>query len=243
MATNIPRRLAGAGIALSAFALTPVVLASAHAVLHVGQYYVAIGWQFEPASGTVTYVDQSNAAQVFIDVPKAGNPFATPVGDLNADCTKPDFQVTVTFGTQTSSPLCPQPAFDADTGRGRMDEYDVVLTPTRVGDYKFRIFGTIHGTGIDQTVTSGPTTFDSVGDQNSTEFPAAVPALSDLNTKLDQVSTRANDAKTAAANAATAATRAGNSSSGASTLAIVALVVAVLLGAANLLLGVRRRRA
>jgi hypothetical protein len=236
MTRTLSLRLAAAGIALSATALTPVMLASAHAVLKVGQYHVAIGWQFEPASGTVTYVDQSNAIQVFIDIPTASNPVATPISDLNADCTKPDFQVTATFGSATSSPLCPQPAFDADTGRGRMDEYDVVLTPTRVGSYTFRIFGTIHGTPIDQMVTSGPTTFDSVGDQNSTEFPTAVPALSDLSTKVDQVNNRATDARTVAASAS-------NSASGASTIAIIALVAAVLLGAVNLVVGLRRRRA
>jgi hypothetical protein len=234
MTRKIALRLAGAGVAASALALTPVMMASAHAVLTVGQYHVAIGWQFEPSSGTVTYVDQPNAIQVFIDIPTASNPVATPIGDLNADCTKPDLQVTATFGTVTSSPLCPQPAFDADTGRGRLDEYDVVLTPTRVGDYKFRIFGTIHGTAIDQTVTSGPTTFDSVGDQNSTEFPTPVPALSDLSTKVDQVSTRASDARAAA-------TSASNSAGGASTLAIVALIAAVLLGTASLVVALRRQ--
>lgn len=235
MTRTLALRVGGAAVAASALALTPVVVASAHAVLNVGKYHVAIGWQFEPSSGTVTYVDQPNAIQVFVDIPSASNPVATPVGDLNADCTKPDFQVTATFGTTTSSPMCPQPVFDADTGRGRLDEYDVVLTPTRVGTYKFRIFGTIHGTATDQTVTSGPTTFDSVGDQNSTEFPAAVPALSDLSSKVDQVNTRAADAKTAATNAS-------NSAGGASTLAIVALIAAVLLGTASLVMGLRRQR-
>jgi len=242
MTRRVVLRLAGAGVAVAAIALSPVVMASAHAVLNAGKYHVAIGWQFEPSSGTVTYVDQPNAVQVFIDIPTASNPVATPVGDLNADCTKPDFQVTATFGTATSSPLCPQPAFDADTGSGRMDEYDVVLTPTRVGDYTFRIFGNIHGTAIDQKVTSGPTTFDSVGDQNSTEFPTPVPALSDLSTKLDQISARAADAKTAATNATTAASNAHNSASGASTLAVVALIVAVLLSIASLVLTLRRQR-
>ena len=116
-----------------------------------------------------------------------------------------------------------------------MDEYDVVLTPTWVGDYKFRIFGSIHGTAIDQTVTSGPTTFDSVGDQNSTEFPAPVPALSDLSTKLDQVNARATDARTAA-------TSASSSASGASTLAIVALIVALLLSTASFVVALRRQK-
>jgi hypothetical protein len=235
MTRRVVLRLAGAGVAVSAIALSPAVMASAHAVLTVGKYHVAIGWQFEPSSGTVTYVDQPNAIQVFIDIPTPSNPVATPIGDLNADCTKPDFQVTASFGTATSSPMCPRPVFDADTGRGRLDEYDVVLTPTRVGDYKFRIFGTIHGTAIDQTVTSGPTTFDSVGDQNSTEFPAAVPALSDLSTKVDQVNARAVDAKTTATNA-------GSSAGGASTLAIVALIAAVLLSTASLVVALRRQR-
>ena len=228
-------RLAGAGIAVVAALLSSSVLASAHAVLTVGQYHVAIGWQNEPASGTVTYVDQPNAIQVFIDIPSGSNDFATPVSDLNADCTKPDFQVTATFGSVTSSPLCPQPVFDADTGRGRLDEYDVVLTPTRVGDYRFRIFGSIHGTAIDQSVTSGPSTFDSVGDQGSTEFPTAVPALSDLSTKVDQVDARAADARTAATNAA-------NTANGASTLAVIALVAALLLSSASLVMALRRQR-
>lgn len=234
MTRNLRLRLGATGVALAAVALTPAVIASAHAVLNVGKYHVAIGWQFEPASGTVTYVDQPNAIQVFIDIPTADNPVATPISDLNADCTKPDFQVTATFGSATSSPLCPQPAFDADTGRGRMDEYDVVLTPTRVGDYKFRIFGSIHGTAIDQTVTSGPSTFDSVGDQNGTEFPAAVPAVSDLSTKVDQVGTRAADARTAASSAS-------NSAGTATAVAIAALVAALVLGTVSLVIGLRRR--
>ncbi len=235
MTRTIALRLAGASVAVFALVSSSAVIASAHALLQAGQYHVAIGWQVEPSSGTVTYVGQPNAIQVFIDVPTPSNPVATPISDLNADCTKPDFQVTATFGTATSSPLCPHPAFDADTGRGRLDEYDVVLTPTRVGDYKLHIFGSIHGTAIDQTVTSGPTTFDSVGDQNSTEFPAFVPALSDLSTKLDQVNTRATDARTAA-------TSASSSASGASTVAIVALIVALLLSAASFVVALRRQK-
>ena len=111
MTRTIALRLAGASVAVSALVLSPAVIASAHAVLPVGQYHVAIGWQFEPSSGTVTYVDQANAIQVFIDVPTTSNPVATPVSDLNADCTKPDFQVTATFGTATSSPAVPTARF------------------------------------------------------------------------------------------------------------------------------------
>lgn len=228
-------RLSGTAAAAVVVALVPVITASAHAVLTPGKYHVAIGWQFEPPGGSVTYVGSPNAVQVFVDIPTASNPIGTPVSDLNQDCTHPDFQVTVSAGGRASSPLCPEPSFDSDTGLGRMDEYDASLTPTRVGDYTFHIFGTIHGTKIDSTVTSGPSTFDTVGDQSAVEFPAAVPALGDVATKVEQVSSRAASALSSAQNAS-------SSASGATTLAIVAIVVAVLLSGANLLLLMRRRR-
>ncbi len=74
-----------------------------------------------------------------------------------------------------------------------------------------------------------------MGDQNAAEFPTAVPAVSDLTTKVNQVGGRAADALTTANSAS-------NSASGATTLAIVALMVAIVLGAANLVVGLIRRR-
>ena len=220
---------------------TSVVAASAHFVFTAGKYRVAIGWQNEPAFGTDTYVGAQNAIQVFVDIASADNPKGTPVSTLNADCTHPDFQVTVTVGTTTSSPYCPAPAYDGDTGNGRLDEYDYPMIPTVVGTYTFHIFGTINGTPIDQKVTSGPTTFDSIADSSSVEFPIAVPAVAAVSTKVDAVNQRAASALASAQSAATAATAAKTSASGATTLAIIALVVAVLLSALNLGIGLRRR--
>ncbi len=119
-------RLAAAGIGAFAFALIPVV-ASAHVVFTAGTYRLAMGWQVEPSGGTVTYVGQPNGIQIFIDAPTPGNAIGTPVGDLNQDCSHPDFQVTVSVGSTTSSPLCPLPVYDSDTGRGRLDEYGLAL--------------------------------------------------------------------------------------------------------------------
>ena len=218
--------LAGAAIGVAA-ALSATVLASAHAVIKPGSYYVAIGWQYEPSGGTVTYVDAPNAVQVFVDTQSPTGDIGSPVGDLNSDCTHPDFQVTVTYAGKTSSPLCPMPTFDADTGLGRMDEYDAPLTPTRVGDYTFHITGSIHGTPIDKSVTSGPSTFDSVGDQSAIEFPVAAPGLSDVATQVDQVSARAQ----------TASNDAGRGTA----LGIVAIVIAAVLGGGALALSLRRR--
>jgi hypothetical protein len=214
---------------------TSFAVASAHYVFTAGKYRVAIGWQFEPAFGTDTYVGAQNAIQVFVDVASAENPKGTPVSTLNQDCSHPDFQVTVTVGSTTSSPFCPAAAYDGDTGNGRLDEYDYPLIPTVVGTYTFHIFGAIDGTPIDKTVTSGPTTFDSIADASSVEFPVAVPGTAAIASKVDAVSQRAADALASAQSAT-------SSASGASVLAIIAIVVAVLLSVVNLAIGMRRRR-
>ena len=229
--------LAGALIALtSSFAV-----ASAHVVFTAGKYRIAMGWQFEPASGTNTYVDVQNAIQVFVDVASRDVPRGTPVSALNQDCTHPDFQVTVTVGSTTSSPFCPTAAYGPDIGNGRLDEYDYPVIPTVVGTYTFHIFGTINGTPVDQKFTSGPTTFDSIADASSFEFPVAVPPAAAVSTKVDAVSRRAASALATAQSAATRAEGAQSSASGATTLAVVAIIVAVLLSALNLAIGWRRR--
>jgi hypothetical protein len=238
----IARRRASAVAVGALVALTSsFAVASAHYVFTAGRYRLAIGWQFEPASGSDTYVDAPNAIQVFIDVASLDNPHGTPVSTLNGDCTHPDFQVTVTVGSTTSSPFCPSPVHDPDTGNGRLDEYDYPLIPTVVGSYTFHVFGTINGTPFDQKITSGPTTFDSIADSSSAEFPVPVPAVAAISTKVDAVNQRASSALNGARSAATTAAGAKTDASGASNLAIIAIVVAVLLSALNLAIGVRRR--
>ena len=221
---------------------TSFAVASAHFVFTAGKYRIAIGWQNEPSSGSDTYVGVQNAIQVFIDIASADNPKGTPVSTLNQDCTHPDFQVTVTVGTTTSSPFCPALVYDGDTGNGRPDEYDYPVIPTVVGTYTFHIFGAINGTAIDQTIKSGPDTFNSIADSSSVEFPVSVPAVAAISTKVDAVSQRAASALQSSQTASTAASSAKNSASGATTLAVIALVVAVLLSALNLAVGLRRRR-
>ncbi len=235
-------RVSAAAVGIVLALATSLAVASAHFVFTAGKYRVAIGWQNEPSAGTDTYVGVQNAIQVFVDIASADNPKGTPVSTLNQDCTHPDFQVTVTVGTTTSSPFCPAPAYDGDTGNGRLDEYDYPLIPTVVGTYTFHIFGSINGTAIDQTIKSGPTTFDSIADSSSVEFPVAVPAVADISTKVDAVNQRAASAVQSANTASTAASNAKSTASSATTLAIVALVVAVVLSALNLAVGLRRRR-
>lgn len=240
MGTTSLRASAVAAASLLALA-TSFTVASAHYVFTAGKYRIAIGWQNEPSSGTDTYVGAQNAIQVFIDIASATDSHGTPVSTLNQDCTHPDFQITVSVGSTTSSPFCPALVFDPDTGNGRLDEYDYPVIPTVVGTYTFHIFGTINGTPIDQRITSGPTTFDSIADASSVEFPVAVPAAAQVATKVDAVDQRATSALANAQSAAITAADAKNSASAATALAIVALVVAILLSAANLVIGLRRR--
>jgi hypothetical protein len=197
--------------------------ASAHAVIPLGQYRVAIGWQFEPVGGNNTYAGSPNAIQVFVDAPTTTSDIGNPVGDLNSDCTKPDFTVTVTVGTTTSSPYCPGPVYDADTARGRQDEYDAPLTPTAVGTYTFHIKGNIHGAAIDKTIQSGPSTFDSVSEATTSDFPISVPPVSALSKKIDAV-----DGRTA--NAQSSATSAQNSATAGLIVGIVGAVLALISG-------------
>lgn len=234
-------RAAAVAVATLIALVTSFAVASAHYVFTAGKYRIAIGWQNEPSSGTDTYVGAQNAIQVFVDVGSATDPRGTPVSTLNQDCTHPDFQVTVTVGTITSSPFCPAAVYDHDTGNGRLDEYDYPLIPTVIGAYTFHIFGSVNGTAIDQRITSGPTTFDSIADSSSVEFPVAVPAVDQVATKVDAVNQRAAAALASAQAAAGAAAEARSSASSAVVVAVIALVVAVLLGSANLVFGLRRR--
>jgi hypothetical protein len=238
---KIALRASAAVVATLIALATSFAVASAHFVFTAGKYRIAIGWQFEPPGGTDTYVGAPNAIQVFIDVPSASNPIGTPVNTLNQDCMHPDIQVTVTVGSTTSSPFCPVPLHDSDTGNGRLDEYDYGLIPTVVGTYTFHIFGTINGVPVDQKITSGPTTFDSIADSSAVQFPVALPALGAVAAKVDSENQRAESALSSAQSASTTAGEAKTSASGATTLAIIAIVVAVLLSALNLAIGLRRR--
>jgi hypothetical protein len=230
------RALAAASGTLLALGVT-LITASAHEVFTVAQYRIAVGWEFEPVSGDVTYVGQPNAIQVFVDVAGADQPKGTPVSTLNSDCTHPDFTVTVTFSGVTSSPYCPVPAYDPDTGNGRLDEYDYELIPTVAGTYTFHITGSINGTAINLTAVSGPTTFDSVAEPND-QFPQQLPALNDVVNKVNAIGQREQqDASTASA----ATSSADDAANRGTILGIIAIAIAVLGSGTSIFIASRRR--
>jgi hypothetical protein len=193
------------GIALVVLLLAPRA-AAAHTVQHAGPYTLEIGWQHEP-----TYVGESNGVQIIVSRGEG-----KPINDLKSD----DLSVVVTTGGQDSDALTFDPGFDLEEGDGTFGEYNAPIMPTAPGDYTFHITGSIHGQKVDITVTSGDTTFDTVNGTSDIEFPAKLPTLTELTTKVDQIDTRlgavqsgataadVDAAKTAGANAQSAADRA-----------------------------------
>jgi hypothetical protein len=203
-----------------------VIGASAHAVRPAGQYTLAIGWAHEP-----TFVGEPNAVQVIVKDAKG-----SPVTDLGLD----DLKVTVSLGNASVGPMSLEPRFDPDTGLGTPGDYEAAIIPTVTGDYTFHVTGTIHGQAVDQTVTAGPNTFDTVKSAQDLEFPTKVPALSDLATEVGRVNARVQSALTAAGSAGNDARSAQDAATRATIIAIVAIVLAMVGTAAGVIVGRRR---
>jgi hypothetical protein len=151
-------RLRPAGLAILGVTLLMLnaPAASAHVDVDVGdgRYVLEIGFRDEPA-----YLGLPNA--LFLKVGEYGTGGTEPVEGLAATLT-----AEVTKEGQTRSlPLEPQ-------GEG---VYEAAFVPTSIGDYAFRISGTIGDVAIDESVTSGPTTFNSVEPLSAIEFPFSQP--------------------------------------------------------------------
>jgi hypothetical protein len=149
---------------------------TAHVIEHPGSYTLALGWQREPA-----YVGFENAIQVIV-TDAAGK----PVADLGPD----DLSVVVSIAGQQSAPLSFANGFDEDTGLGKAGEYDASILPTSPGDYTFHLTGTIHGTAVDVAESSSEQTFDSVVGTTDVEFPAKLPTMDEVSTRLDRIDAR-----------------------------------------------------
>jgi hypothetical protein len=237
-------------IALAAcLSLLLVGTAQAHVLKTFGTYTVALGWKVEP-----TYVASPNAVQAIVTDANGKAVTDIPDGDLT---------VVVSIGSQSTSALALDNAFDSDTGLGIPGDYEAPLDPTVPGDYTFQLSGKIHGTAVDETATSSESTFDSVVDSSSVDFPNKLPSISDIATRLDRIEARAsaapgssaapsasagsdpvalaNQAVAAANDAATTATSAKNDASTALQVGILVGAVGIVVGGAALVLAMRRR--
>lgn len=161
--------LKSALLAASAFALvfgsylTTTTTSEAHERRAVGEYSLVVGWLNEPA-----LVNQPNS----LDLRVSKTADSSPVEALN---TTLKFEVTAN-GQTTEVPI---------TGRFNVPgAYNAYLMPTYVGEYTFRIYGTIEGNSIDEKFTSGPNTFSSIEEPNS--FPEIADSTDDQTSSFEE---------------------------------------------------------
>ena len=163
----------GTAAGLTLFTAGP---ASAHEIRFVGPFKFTVGFGNEPA-----YLGQENFVEFFLAT-KAGKPI-TNLG--------PSLKVDVEVGSAKKT-LALLPSFDPDTGLGTPGEYDAYFFPTTVGKYTFHFIGTIQGHKIDESFTSGPTTFSLVEEPTTVEFPNKVPTTTDISGLLNREIPRIN---------------------------------------------------
>jgi hypothetical protein len=198
--------------------------ALAHEEREVGSFHLAVGFGQEPA-----YAGQENSVQMLLN--DANDNPVTDLGDT--------LKVEVGYQGQTMPPLSMEPNFEVGEF-GTPGDYRAFFFPTRPGSYSFHFTGSIRGEKIDETFTSGPSTFSDVQDSSGVEFPAKDPTTGQLAERLDREIPRVR--QTAQTQAATARDRADS----ARTLALVGVIVGgvgLVLGVAGLVIGSRRRRA
>lgn len=149
-------------VALLSALLLPVA-ASAHEHRDVGQYKFVVGFINEPA-----FEGEQNGIWVSITDKTTQTPMENLAETLKAQ---------VIYGEQQLD-LALEPAWN-EKGVYTADFY-----PTSAGDYTFRFFGDINGTAIDETFTSSPEGFSSVQPTTALQFPAKVPAATELRSEL-----------------------------------------------------------
>src|SRR6266536_2608595 len=115
-------------------------------------------------------------------------------------------------------------------GFGIPGDYRAFFVPTRPGDYTFHFTGTIKGTPVNESFTSGPKTFSSVDDPSSVEFPVKDPTTGELGDAVQRLQPRV-DGAVAAQQRLTAENRTlRDDVDSAKSLATVALIVGGALG-------------
>jgi hypothetical protein len=193
--------------------------ALAHEEREVGSFHLAVGFGDEPA-----YAGQENSVQMFLN--DANDNAVTDLGDT--------LKVEVGYQGQTLAAMNMEPNFEVGEF-GIPGDYRAFFFPTRPGSYSFHFTGTIKGQQVDETFTSGPSTFSDVEDPSAVEFPVKDPTTGQLADRIDREATRG----------AAAATAARDRADGARTLAWVGILMGaagLVLGAAGLIVGARRRR-
>ena len=164
----------GMGMALM---VSATVDALAHVEIDVGdgKYVMEVGFRDEPA-----YLGQPNALALTVEQYATGG--TEPVNDL-----------ATTLAAEVSRDGQAMNLSLVPVGDGA---YEAAFVPTATGDYTFRITGTIGEATVDESVTSGPTTFNSVEPMSAIEFPQPLPDPLQLQTAVVDANAAATTART-----------------------------------------------
>jgi hypothetical protein len=165
----------GIGMALAVAVMPGAALAHTEIDVGDGKYVMEVGFRDEPA-----YLGQPNALALSVEEYATGG--TEPVNDLAATLSAEVSR----DGQVMSLPLVP-------VGEG---EYEASFVPTATGDYTFRISGTVGEATVDESVTSGPTTFNSVEPLSAIEFPQSLPDPVQLQTAVADADAAATTART-----------------------------------------------
>jgi hypothetical protein len=192
--------------------------ASAHAQRQAGPIHMEIGFGTEPA-----YVGQPNSVQIIL------TEHGKPVVD--------SLKVQVSFGGQpTDLPL--EANFEVG-GDGTPGDYRAWFIPSQPGPYTFHVTGTVHGTKIDESLTSGPKTFDEVQDPAEAAFPPVnTPTTQELADRIQQDATRLTEATAATASAKSAA----DSAKTVAILGVIVGLIGIVVGVTAVLVARKARR-
>lgn len=199
---------------LSVSLMTSVALA--HGQTTVGDYDIEIGFHNEPA-----YVNEPNGLDLFVTNNKT-NDKVTGLEDT--------LQAEIIFGSSKKSLKIEATETDG--------AYTAYVVPTAVGDYTWHIFGKIKDTPVDISMTSSPTTFNSVETTTDYEFPKPDTTLTDLHTQADAAAKSASDASQAAA----AANQSIASATQSAQTALIVGIVGAVLGVIGIGIGLSARR-
>ena len=156
---------------VAAVVVLPAAAASAHAPFNQGPYSFAVGFGTEPA-----YVGVPNSVEVIVHVTKTDKGVDTAANTLNA---------TIAFGSAQPHPVSLEGNFDEDSG-GSPGDYRGAFVPTQAGKYTMHVFGKVGNTKVDRSFTSSPTTFATVLDPSTIEYPTKLPTATELNAKVDR---------------------------------------------------------
>ncbi|MBM3925219.1 MAG: hypothetical protein FJ320_04420 [SAR202 cluster bacterium] len=202
--------LAAVLLALLVLALNLAVV-QAHERRNVGPYKFVVGWDAEPA-----YEGQRNGVGVRITASNTTQPVEGAQETLQVEVTH------VPSGARQTSLMR---AVFRDPGH-----YTVDILPTAPGQYRFRFFGTVGGTTVNETFESGPNTFDDMEAIDAIQFPEKLASLRQI--------------EGAARGAQTAASEADDKASSAQVLAVAGIalgVIGLIAGGAGLWLALRRK--